>query len=146
VEAGCVSLRGVAEAPRPGLEPGTNRLTAGCSTIELSGNKCLQIFDLSLYALAAVFPLYTRFLQSLEKWLVHCDRTAGVTVTPIARSRHRPREKFYPARVIRQAKQAMPCQAGGQMQKAEVQSSAFQRTAAARTLVDESALLFNCPR
>ncbi len=24
-------------APRPGLEPGTNRLTAGCSTIELSG-------------------------------------------------------------------------------------------------------------
>ncbi len=28
----------VQKAPRPGLEPGTNRLTAGCSTIELSGN------------------------------------------------------------------------------------------------------------
>src|SRR6516162_4271386 len=26
------------QAPRVGLEPTTNRLTAGCSTIELSGN------------------------------------------------------------------------------------------------------------
>jgi hypothetical protein len=35
VESRCDRLT---EAPRPGLEPGTNRLTAGCSTIELSGN------------------------------------------------------------------------------------------------------------
>ena len=39
VEAVCDSMRLIEEAPRPGLEPGTNRLTAGCSTIELSGNE-----------------------------------------------------------------------------------------------------------
>ncbi len=33
------------ETPRPGLEPGTNRLTAGCSTIELSRNDCLSCFN-----------------------------------------------------------------------------------------------------
>ena len=32
------SLAGVRLAPRAGLEPATLRLTAGCSTIELSGN------------------------------------------------------------------------------------------------------------
>jgi integrase len=37
VAAGEVQQRPVEEAPRVGLEPTTNRLTAGCSTIELSG-------------------------------------------------------------------------------------------------------------
>src|SRR5215813_1601035 len=32
------SCRLLSEAPRVGFEPTTNRLTAGCSTIELSGN------------------------------------------------------------------------------------------------------------
>lgn len=27
-------------APRAGFEPATNRLTAGCSTAELPGNRC----------------------------------------------------------------------------------------------------------
>lgn len=33
----------VQKAPRPGLEPGTNRLTAGCSTIELSGKDSIPL-------------------------------------------------------------------------------------------------------
>jgi hypothetical protein len=37
IEAGCGSLRANEEAPRPGLEPGTNRLTAGTKTIVSSG-------------------------------------------------------------------------------------------------------------
>src|SRR5947209_8304784 len=44
------------QAPRPGLEPGTNRLTAGCSTIELSGKSA---------GVSAGFPLRSRLPKTV---------------------------------------------------------------------------------